>query len=112
MTAIERLEKLLAAGKDSPMLRFALGDAYLKANAAHSAVDHLRRAVAQDPKYSAAWKLLGRALFEGGSPSEAADAYRQGISAAEEKGDVQAAKEMRVFLKRLEKKNEHRGGIP
>jgi predicted Zn-dependent protease len=64
MTAIERLEKLLAAGKDSPMLRFGLGDAYLKANAARTAVDHLRRAVEQDPKYSAAWKLLGTARHQ------------------------------------------------
>ncbi len=111
MTAIERLEKMLAAGKDSPMLRYGLGDAYLKANAAHTAVDHLRRAIEQDPNYSAAWKLLGRALVEGGSPAEAADAYRQGIIVAEEKGDVQAAKEMRVFLKRLEKKNKQTRGF-
>ena len=102
--AIERLEKLLAAGKDSPMLRFGLGDAYLKSNDASAAADHLRRAVELDPDYSAAWKLLGRALGECGSNSEAADAFRRGIAVAEDKGDVQAAKEMRVFLKRLEKK--------
>ena len=86
------------------MLRFGLGDAYLKSNDALTAADHLRRAVEQDPDYSAAWKLLGKALSECGSESEAADAYRTGIAVAEAKGDVQAAKEMRVFLKRLEKK--------
>lgn len=106
MSAIDRLEKLLREGRDSAMLRYGLGDAYLKAKDAHTAADHLRHAVDQDPDYSAAWKLLGKALAEAGSASEAADAYRKGIHVAEEKGDVQAAKEMRVFLKRLEKQIE------
>jgi predicted Zn-dependent protease len=59
--------------------------------------------VTHDPDYSAAWKLLGRALTEQGSKPEAAEAYRLGIAAAERKGDKQAAKEMTVFLRRLEK---------
>ncbi|RMD69724.1 MAG: tetratricopeptide repeat protein, partial [Gammaproteobacteria bacterium] len=63
---------------------------------------HLAQAVARDPGYSAAWKLYGKALSELGRTEEAKEAYRRGIEAAERKGDVQAAKEMRVFLKRLE----------
>ncbi|HSS65880.1 MAG TPA: tetratricopeptide repeat protein [Gammaproteobacteria bacterium] len=103
MTAIERLKKLLDSGRDSAMLRYALGDAYLKAKNPAAAADHLRQAVNQEPEYSAAWKLLGKALAEDGSADDAAEAYRRGISVAEQNGDVQAAKEMRVFLKRLEK---------
>jgi predicted Zn-dependent protease len=106
MSAIDRLENLLRAGRDGAVLRYGLGDAYLKTGDSESAVVHLRRAVNLNPEYSAAWKLLGKALAEGGSAAEAAEAYRQGIHAAEEHGDVQAAKEMRVFLKRLEAKNE------
>jgi len=34
---------------------------------------------------------------------KAIDAYTQGIEIAEKKGDKQAAKEMTVFLKRLQK---------
>jgi predicted Zn-dependent protease len=105
MSAIERLEKLLQAGRDGALLRYGLGDAYLKTGDPESAVVHLRQAVDLDPQYSAAWKLLGRALAEGGSAGDAAEAYRQGIRVAEEQGDVQAAKEMRVFLKRLDRKN-------
>lgn len=103
MSAIDRLEKLLGDGKDSAMLRYGLGDAYLKADDPVAAAEHLRRAVEQDPGYSAAWKLLGKALTECGSGIEASEAYRRGIAAAEDRGDIQAAKEMRVFLKRLEK---------
>ena len=99
----ERFEALLASGKDSALLRFSLGSQYLKSGEAARAVDHLRAAVEQDPGYSAAWKLLGKALAESGLREEAARAYQRGIAAAESKGDKQAAREMTVFLRRLEK---------
>ncbi len=103
MDAIERFEALLAAGKDSALLRFGLGNQYLQNGDAERAAGHLRAATEQDPKYSAAWKLLGKALAQAGRAAEAGEAYRRGIAAAEEKGDKQAAREMTVFLKRLEK---------
>lgn len=95
------LEKLLAGGRDDALLRFSLGGACLKEDDTVAAVAHLRRAVEHDPGFSAAWKLLGRALATAGDSAGAARAWEQGIGAAEDKGDVQAAKEMRVFLKRL-----------
>ncbi|MCB1749191.1 MAG: hypothetical protein H6977_04715 [Gammaproteobacteria bacterium] len=98
----ERLEKMLADGPDSPTLRFGLGNAWLASDAARAAT-HLEAAVSQDPEYSAAWKLLGRARAALGEAAAAIAAYEQGIAAAERRGDVQAAKEMRVFLKRLRK---------
>jgi tetratricopeptide (TPR) repeat protein len=100
---IENLEKMLAAGRDGAMLRFGLGNAYLGAQQPEKAAEHLRQAVALDPGYSAAWKLLGKALAESGRLPEAREAYRQGIAAAEKKGDIQAAKEMKVFAKRIDK---------
>ena len=103
MNAIERFEALLSSGKDGPLLRFGLGQQYLQAGRPGEAVPHLRAATAQDPLYSAAWKLLGKALAEAGEAPEAMDAYRRGIEAAERKGDKQAGKEMAVFLRRLEK---------
>ena len=103
MNAVERFEALLAAGKDSALLRFGLGTQYLNAGDAPRAAVHLREAVAKDPGYSAAWKLLGKALAEAGETQAAKEAYRSGIAAATERGDKQAAKEMTVFLRRLEK---------
>ncbi len=102
MGMIENFEKMLAGGKDSPLLRFSLGNEYVKINDAAKASEHLRTAVALDAGYSAAWKLLGKALAQLGDADGASDAYRQGITAAEAKGDKQAAKEMAVFLKRLQ----------
>ena len=103
MNAIERFEALLASGKDGPLLRFGLGQQYLQAGRAAEAIPHLRAATSQDPLYSAAWKLLGKALADAGQSQEAMEVYRRGIEAAERKGDKQAGKEMAVFLRRLEK---------
>ncbi len=101
--AIENFEKMLASGKDNALLRFSLGNAYLGAGEATRAVPHLQKAVEHDPKYSAAWKLLGRALNESGDARAALEAYRKGIEIAQAKGDIQAAKEMTVFARRIEK---------
>jgi uncharacterized protein HemY len=102
MTMIENFEKMLAGGKDSPLLRFSLGNEYMKAEDAAKASEHLRVAVALDAGYSAAWKLLGKALAQQQDVAASIAAYQHGIAAAEAKGDKQAAKEMAVFLKRLQ----------
>lgn len=105
----ERINAFLAMlerGQDSALLRFSLGNEYLAADEPAQAAIHLRRAVEQDSGYSAAWKLLGKALAAAGDTAEAAEAWREGIAAAGAKGDRQAAKEMTVFLKRLERQQD------
>ena len=104
MAEIEHLETMLARGQDNALLRFALGNAFIKFKKYTEAIEHLAKAVEYDPAYSAAWKLYGKALAETGQDEKAAAIYEQGISAAEQKGDMQAAREMRVFLKRLKTK--------
>ena len=101
MANTDNLERLLASGQDNAMLRFGLGKAYLDEGEPAKAAEHLRRAVDQDADYSAAWKLLGRALAKAEREVEARAVYEEGIRVAEARGDIQAAKEMRVFLKRL-----------
>jgi len=102
----ERLEKLLAQGRDSALLRFGLGDACLKDNDAEQAVLHLAQATAQQPGYSAAWKLLGKALHQLDRLEEAQAAWTSGITVAQQQGDLQAVKEMTVFVKRLQKQQQ------
>ena len=101
MSSVERFEAILAGGGDSASLRFALGTEYMKLAEPSVAIEHLRAAVALDPEYSAAWKLLGKAETDSGLKEDAIVSYREGIRAATQRGDVQAAREMKVFLKRL-----------
>jgi Tfp pilus assembly protein PilF len=101
--ALLQLQKLLDGGKDNALLRFGLGFEYLRAGDAAAAVLHLQQAVVFDPAYSAAWKMLGKALTQARRNDEALSAYRNGIIAAEKKGDKQAMKEMQVFVRRLAK---------
>jgi len=102
-SVVRKLEALLSQGKDSALLRFSLGNEYLKLRETWVAVYQLRRALDMDPNYSAAWKLLGKALTDAGVLRDALDAYRRGIEIAQRRGDKQAAKEMAVFAQRLEK---------
>jgi predicted Zn-dependent protease len=99
--ALASFERMLAAGKDGALLRFSLGNEYLKAGDAARAALHLARAVALDANYTAAWKLLGKALAAADRRDEALSAYREGIEVARRRGDKQAEKEMTVFARRL-----------
>jgi Flp pilus assembly protein TadD len=103
--ALANLEKLLAAGKENALLRFSLGNEHLKAGQPAEAAAHLRRAVELDRDYSAAWKLLGKALTESGQLADALTVYQTGIAVAERKGDKQAAKEMAVMVRRIERRS-------
>lgn len=98
---ITNLLTMLEQGQDNKLLRFSLGNAYLNLKDYEQAIEHLNRAVDYDKEYSAAWKLYGKALAAANRDDEAITAYQQGIQIAENKGDIQAAKEMKVFLKRL-----------
>jgi Tfp pilus assembly protein PilF len=100
---IANLEALLAKGGDGAALRLALAARYLDAGDVAAAVTHAEAAVRLDPEYSAAWKALGRALTAARREAEALEIYARGIAVAERRGDQQAAKEMRVFRKRLER---------
>jgi Tfp pilus assembly protein PilF len=100
--ASDRLENLLARGEDNATLRFALGSEYLKQDRPDLAIGHLSVAVTLDPSYSAAWKLLGKAQAQAGLLQEAKETYEHGISVARQRGDEQAAREMQVFLRRLQ----------
>jgi len=103
MDIIKNLETLLKKEQDNALIHYSLGNEYLRAKKFAESIKHLHRAVELDPDYSAAWKLYGRALTENNRINEAIKAYEKGIAVAGKKGDIQAAKEMRVFLKRLKK---------
>lgn len=102
---IDALKAMLDKGQDNLLLRFGLGQAMLKDNQPEEAIFHLKKAVEFDPNYSAGWKLLGKAYVAADQKDNAIKAYEEGIRVAEIKKDIQAVKEMKVFLKRLLKES-------
>ena len=103
--SLDALEKLLAEGRDSPMLRFGLGNSYLQQGDHLRAAEHFRACVAQDPHYSAAWKMLGRTLMATGDIPGARAALARALEEARARGDKQVEREAGVFLGKLEKKS-------
>lgn len=100
---VDTLENMLQKGQDNFLLRFGLGQAYLKQKQPANAITHLLKAIEFDAQNSAARKLLGKAYAENGDTAQARDTYTTGIELAEKNGDIQSKKEMQVFLKRLDK---------
>lgn len=100
---IERLSSQCGGSRDGALLRLGLAQALLNEGRSAEAIVQLRRALEFDAHYSVAWKLLGRALTDCGDHTAALAAYERGIAVAAERGDKQAEKEMRVFLKRLQR---------
>lgn len=100
---VARLRAQLDGPRDGALLRLMLANALLARGERDAAQIEIRRALEFDADYSAAWKLLGKSLTESGDAGAAIAAYRNGIAAAQRRGDKQAEKEMAVFLRRLEK---------
>ncbi len=101
MSLIDNLETMLAQGKDSAMLRFGLGSAYFNERRYEEAIPHLQLCLAFDPNYSAAYKLLGRALMKQNQFDQACQIFTTGLEKAIRAGDKQTEREISVFLKKL-----------
>jgi predicted Zn-dependent protease len=100
---LDALMRLVDTPRDGAMLRFGIANELMHQNRLAEAEAQLRQALVMKPDYSAAWKLLGKVLVAAAKPDAARLAYQDGIAVAELKGDLQAAKEMGVFLRRLDK---------
>jgi predicted Zn-dependent protease len=98
---IEKLEDFLKDNPENALLQYSLGVEYLRIGQPERAIVPLRAAIAAKSNYSAAYRELGKALGQAGLTEEATAIYRQGIQTAQTNGDLQTAKEMRVFLRRL-----------
>lgn len=103
MSIRRNLEKMLETGQENALLRYSLGAECLKEDDMAQAIVHFARALELDPDYSAAWKGYAKSLATAGRHRDALVAFDSGIAVAERKGDIQAAKEMKVFRKRTAK---------
>ena len=68
---------------------------------AADAVPQLRACLEHDPGYSAAYKLLGKALYKLEEFDAVRDVFTRGLPIALEKGDKQTEREILAFQKKL-----------
>lgn len=104
MSIIQNLEKMLADGRDDAMLRFGLGSAYFNEKVFVEAIPHLEACIRHDPNYSAAYKLLGKALFKIGRDEQSRSVFEAGLPIAVDKGDKQTEREILAFLRKLDRR--------
>jgi predicted Zn-dependent protease len=100
----DMFRKLLKRDPRNPMVRYSLGNELFKEGRYGEARDHLQRALENKPDYSVAYRMLGRAHYELHEDTEARDIFLKGKEVAQENGDLQTAKEIDVFLRRLRRR--------
>jgi len=98
-----RLRSFLERNPEDETAWFGLGRALVELERPGEAAAAFRRAVELRPDYTAAWRDLGRALLSGGDAAGGSEALRQGLAAAERTGDLQAGREIEVFLRRADR---------
>lgn len=100
----DMFRKLLERDPRNPMVLYSLGNELFKEGRYEEARDHLRRAIENKEDYSVAYRMLGRAHYELNEDAEARNAFLKGKEVAKANGDLQTAKEIDVFLRRLQKR--------
>lgn len=93
--------EVLAMDPNDPMVHFGLGQEYMKAGVFPKAIEAFAAAVRCNAHYSAAYRFLGECYEKAQQPLEAKATYEKGIPIAQAQGDLEAAKAMSVFLKRV-----------
>lgn len=91
---------MLRADPSDDLLHAMLGAELLSDRRWEEAATAFRQALKLNPLYSAGWRDLGKALHLAGRQDEAVLVLEEGIPVARERGDLQAVREMEVWLKR------------
>ena len=98
--------KLLQRDSDNPMILYSLGNELFREGRYEEARDLLQRAITNKPDYSVAYRMLGRAHYELNENTEAREVFLNGKEVARGNGDLQTVKEIDVFLRRLQRREE------
>jgi tetratricopeptide (TPR) repeat protein len=101
----EMFRKVLKIDPDDAVGNFGLGELLVEEGRYAEAVDHLERALAADPRYSAALLALGRACEGADDLAAARETYRRGVDVAAARGDLATANKMQERLVVLESRS-------
>ncbi|MBI4455172.1 MAG: tetratricopeptide repeat protein [Acidobacteria bacterium] len=100
---LQQFRRLVETDPTDALSWYGLASLHLKAHRYAEAAAAFRKVVELNPEHSAAYRHLGYSLSHLGDVTAANDAFQTGIPVAKKKGDLQAAKEMEVLLKKLKK---------
>ena len=103
MDRIETLKRMVEKNPDDELAGFLLGKECIHAKRYPEAIEALEKCISAKADYTAAYRTLGDAYRLAGDLLKAATVYEKGIEVATLTGDLQAGKEMQVFLKKIEK---------
>ncbi|MCC7174684.1 MAG: tetratricopeptide repeat protein [Bryobacterales bacterium] len=98
---LEALKRILAQNPADTFARYGLAMEHLKAQDYEQAVAEFEELVRRQPDHAYACFHAGQALEKLGRPEDARRMYRQGIEAADRKGDAHARSELQSELDRL-----------
>jgi len=93
-----RFQELVEKNPDNELFRFSLAQALLKENRLPEAEPHLRLCIAKRPDWMVAWILLGKALLELGSTTEARSILEEALRLAVEQNHEEPEAELRSLL--------------
>jgi Flp pilus assembly protein TadD len=103
---IDQFLEIVELTPEDEIAHYGLAQEYMKAGRFEDGVASLRKVIEMKPHYAAAYRELGKALDKAGHFGEAKDFLLKGRALAQAHGDGQMVKEIDVFLKRMERKNQ------
>jgi len=98
---LEKLRQLLQRDPTDTFLLYGIALEYKKLGDAGEAIAYLDRVIVADPGYCYAYHQKGLTYESQGDSAAAGAAYRAGIEAAKQKGDVHAQSEIEAALEML-----------
>ena len=106
----DMFRKLLERDPNNPMVLYSLGNELFKEGKYPEAREYLSLAIQNKPNYSVAYRTLGRVLYELREDAEARRVFAEGREVAKRNGDLQTAREIDVFVRRLQKRERGEAG--
>ncbi len=98
---LSALQRMLERNPGDARAHFGLASEYEKLGQWASAVDHLRRYLANTEDQGNAWGRLGRALVQLGDKNGALEAFRMGVQQAQRHGHPSMAGEFEEVIEQL-----------
>src|SRR6266705_5680277 len=101
MDRASMLSELLSQDPNNVLARYGLAMEYSNTGDFARALEEFQKLLAVNPDYAAGYFMAAQALVKAKRPEEAKTMRREGIAAAQRKGDNHARSEMQAMLEEI-----------